>query len=69
MSVGFKCRLKDWSRFPEPVPAASGIMVQPFRTATACELDMGRTSIRVMQRAKPGSNRQGDDKCCHDVKP
>jgi hypothetical protein len=43
MTVGFKCRLKDWSRFPEPVPAASGIMVQPFRTATACELDMGRS--------------------------
>jgi hypothetical protein len=37
MTVGFKCRLKDWSRFPEPVPAASGIMVQPFRTATACD--------------------------------
>ena len=43
MTVGFKCRLKDWSRIPEPVPAASGIMVQPFRTATACELDMGRS--------------------------
>jgi hypothetical protein len=69
MSVGFKRRLKDWSRIPEPVPAASGKLVQPLGRRPHVSWIWVDPSIRVMQRAKPGSDRQGDDQCCHQVKP
>ena len=35
-------RLKEWFHLPEPLPAASGILVQPLRAATGCEFDRAR---------------------------
>jgi len=40
MTAGLTRRSKEWSRPPEPHPPNAGIMVQPLRAATACELDL-----------------------------
>jgi hypothetical protein len=39
---GPKSRSREWSRPPEPPPAASGILVQSLHAATECEVDLAR---------------------------
>jgi hypothetical protein len=40
--MALKRRLEEWFRSPEPLPAASGMLVQPSRAATGCEVDRAR---------------------------
>src|SRR5208282_6400719 len=37
---------------PEPLPAASGMLVQPSRTATVCEVDRARKRAASLKRAQ-----------------
>jgi len=41
----------EWSRLPEPLPAASGILVPLFRAATVYKLDQALETSRVSHRA------------------
>jgi hypothetical protein len=41
--------LEEWSRSPEPLPDASGILVRPLRAATGCEFEAASETGRVMQ--------------------
>jgi hypothetical protein len=38
----------EWSRLPEPLPAASGMLVPLFRAATVYKLDPAQGTSRVM---------------------
>jgi len=52
MTAGLNRRLKDWSRLPQPVPAASGILVQPFERRPHVSWTRFDPSSRVTQRAQ-----------------
>src|SRR5271165_7643688 len=51
-SHGLKCRSTEWFRPPEPLPAASGILVQPSCAATVCEVDRARKRAASCKRAR-----------------
>src|SRR5580704_9656659 len=43
---------------PEPLPAASGMLVQPSRTATVCEVDRARKRAASRKRAQTSDTGQ-----------
>ena len=49
---GSKRRDLEWPRLPEPLPAASGMLVQPLRTATECQVDRARSRAASSNRAQ-----------------
>src|SRR5215207_6067738 len=51
LPMAWKSRSEEWSRPPEPSPAASGDVVQLPRAATACEFELVPEPSQVMQRA------------------
>ena len=51
LGMAWNSRFEEWSRPPEPSPAASGMLVQLPRAATECEFDLVPEPDQVMQRA------------------
>ena len=48
-AYGTERRTTEWSRPPEPWPAARGILVMSLYAATACEFDQAYALGRVQQ--------------------
>src|SRR5215217_7914878 len=65
--MAWKSRSEEWSRPPEPSPAASGIVVQLLRAATECEFELVPDPGQVMQKGLDLGSRTATKGGTHDA--
>ncbi len=54
---------EEWSRSPEPLPVESGIVVQPFRSATGCEFVQVRKRAGILIGLRPWIHGNQEREC------
>src|SRR5215213_1327878 len=65
--MAWKSRSEEWSRPPEPSPAASGIVVQLLRAAAECEFELVPDPGQVMQKGLDLGSRTATKGGTHDA--
>jgi hypothetical protein len=58
---------EEWSRFPEPLPVESGMLVQPARPATGCEFVQVRKRAGILIGFRPWIQVAKEGECRFDI--